>query len=270
MFRSLYQAMEAHAREALPEPASGAVFGTDGAFAWHPVTEVADRSREAFRIDAAALRRLERTHGPLLAVVHTHPSAEGQEIDPLLFTPSASEMRAQASLAVPFGIVVCSRQRCFEPFWFGDQCPMPPLLDRPFRHGVTDCYSLIRDWYRQERQVLLPEFPRDWDWWREDGQDLYRTGFGQAGFHPIDREEAGEGDVVLFRMRSPVPNHGGVVLNREWMLHHPASVRPYDTMRISHHGSLLRWARHATHWIRHDTAASSPDADSAATAGSPR
>ena len=257
MFGGLHGAMEAHAREVFPEPACGAVFGNGGGHVYLPVTEISDRSRAGFRIEEGALRRREEARGPLLAVVLSHPFPEGEDFDPLLFTPSASQMRAQASLAVPFGIVVCSRQRCLKPFWFGDQCPIPPLLDRPFRHGVTDCYSLIRDWYRQERDVLLPEFPRDWDWWVE-GLDLYRTGFGQAGFRPIDRAEAGAGDVVLFRMRSKVPNHGAVLLDSEWMVHHPASVRPYDVMRVSRRDPVLRWTPHATHWIRHSSAGAAP------------
>ena len=47
--------------------------------------------------------------------------------------------------------------------------------------GVSDCYSLIRDWYRTERGIALPEFPRDWEWW-EYGGDLYAMGFAEAGF----------------------------------------------------------------------------------------
>lgn len=251
MFEDLQDVMEAHAREAFPGEAFGAVFGSRDCPAYRPVAEVADNSRAGFRVNRAALRRLEETHGALLAAVHTRSSTATEDVDPLLFIPSASEMRAQAALEVPFGVLVCDRSRCIDRFWFGDQCPMLPLLGRPFRHGVTDCWSLIRDFYRQERNVLLPDYPRDWNWWTE-GMDLYRQGFGEAGFRPVDPASAENADVVLFQMRSKVPNHGAVLLEDGWMLHHPASIRPYDSLRLSYRQPLERWKPHVTHWLRYE------------------
>jgi proteasome lid subunit RPN8/RPN11 len=259
MFDNLHEAMLAHARQMYPRAACGAVFQDEPVY--RPVTEVADVSRETFHIDAAVLRRMAGRHGALLAIVLVHPSPEGEEAPPLLFTPSAAEMRAQALLAVPFGVVVCDSIRPYPPFWFGDQCPIPTLLNRPFRHGVTDCYSVIRDWYRTHRDILLPDFPRDWNWWVE-GMDMYREGFRQAGFEPIDEGDMRVGDGVLFRMRSDVPNHGAIVLDDEWMLHHPASVKPFDIMRMSCRQRIERWRRHAAVWVRHTKPASKQDPDS--------
>ena len=252
MFADLDEATEAHALEAFPEEALGAVFGSRDRPLYRPVKEVADDSRAGFRVEAAVLRRMEAVHGALLALVHTRSSTagEGKDADPLLFIPSAAEMRAQAALAVPFGVVVCNRSRCVDRFWFGDQCPTLPLLDRPFRHGVTDCYSLARDWYRTRRGVLLPDYPREWNWWVA-GLDMYGTGFGEAGFLRIDPGDAREGDSVLFRIRSKVPNHAAVLLDGGWMLHHTAARRPYDVMRLSRYEPIERWKRFATHWLRY-------------------
>ena len=259
MFQDLRGVMEARAREAFPGEAFGAVFGSPDRPVWHSVDDVADNSRADFRVEEAVLRRLEESHGPLLAVVHTRSStaAEHKDVDPLLFIPSAAEMRAQMSLAVPFGVVVCVRSRCIDRFWFGDQSPRLPLPGRPFRHGVTDCYSLIRDFYRLEWGVLLPDHPRDWNWWTQ-GLDLYQAGFEEAGFRSIDPAHAGDADAVLFRMRSRVPNHAAVLLGEGRMLHHPASIHPYDVLRVSHYGWLERWKRHVTHWLRYEGEASSP------------
>ena len=253
LFEDLGDAMEAHALEAFPGEAFGAVFGSRDRPVYRPVAEVADDSRAGFRVDEAALRRLEDAHGALLAAVRTRSStaARKEDVDPLLFIPSAAEMRAQAALAVPFGVVVCDRSRRIDRFWFGDQCPSLPLLGRPFRHGVTDCYSLIRDYYRQGRNVLLPDYPRDWNWWVE-GLDLYRAGFEEAGFRIIDPADAADADAVMFRMRSRVPNHAAVLLGDGWMLHHPASVRPYDPLRVSYREPLGRWKRHVVYWLRYE------------------
>ncbi len=253
LFEDLGDAMEAHALQAFPGEAFGAVLGSRDRPVYRPVVEVADNSRAGFRVDEAALRRLEDAHGPLLAAVRTRSSTatRKEDVDPLLFIPSAAEMRAQAALAAPFGVVVCDRSRCIDRFWFGDQCPPSPLLGRPFRHGVTDCYSLIRDYYRQEKNVLLPDYPRDWNWWIQ-GLDLYSAGFEEAGFRVIDPADAADADAVMFRMRSKVPNHAAVLLDGGWMLHHPASLRPYDPLRVSYREPLKRWKRHVMHWVRYE------------------
>ena len=253
VFDRLHDTVRAHAMDAYPEPACGAIFGTEDAPEYLPVTEVADRSREIFHVGEALVRDLEDRHGTMLAFVLSHPAAddEKEEVDPLLFTPSAAEMVAQVSLAVPFGVVVCNRSRSFEPWWFGDQCPIQRLLGRPFRHGVTDCFSLIRDWCRLERNILLPDFPRDWNWWL-DGLDLYRMGFEQSGGRAIDQMEVGHGDVILFRIRSEVPNHAALVLSDGWIMHHLASFVPYDPARMSYWERPMRWHHQlATHWLRY-------------------
>ena len=249
MFENLGDILSSLASEAYPEPAVVGAFGDRERPEILPLAGVANSSRLGFKLEMPAIRRMSGQYGPLLAILRSHPSDEPDRIDPVLLIPSAAEMRAQVALEVPFGIVPCHAERNMEPFWFGDQAPIRPLIGRVFRHGVTDCYSLIRDWYRLYRQVVLEEFPRDWDWWNA-GLDLYRDGFGQAGFREIDAADVREGDVVLFRMRSKVPNHGGVFLDGDRMIHHPASSTPYDIFRLSNVQSIERWRRHATHWLR--------------------
>ena len=234
--------MRTDAVDAWPEPACGVIVGTEDSPEYLPVSEVADRSRETFRVDEAAARRLVDRHGALLGFVISHPAGGDGPAEPLLFTPSAAEMVAQALLAVPFGVVVCERSRSFKPWWFGDQCPTSKLIGRPFRHGVTDCYSFVRDWARLERKIILPDFPRDWNWWMK-GMDLYRMGFYQAGARSIDPAKAAPGDVILLKVRSEVPNHAVVVLADGWIAHHFGSVVPYDPRAVSHVQPPARWVR---------------------------
>ena len=84
--------------------------------------------------------------------------------------------------------------------WWGKGVEKAPLIGRTFRHGVTDCYSLIKDYYEIEKGIVLPEFPRDWEWWKQGEQNLFEQGFTKAGFVRIDASEAKPGDVWLARI----------------------------------------------------------------------
>lgn len=180
----------------------------------------------------------------LIAVVHSHPNKPA--------CPSLADMEGQVDTAVPWGIVCTNGTDSADPFWWGEGCEEIPLIGRGFRHGVTDCYSLIKDYYRQEKGVGLPEFPRGWGWW-EDGLDLYTEGFPKAGFILLDTDvdEPREGDMWFSQIRAPVPNHGGIYLGDELILHHVTAKQPVAPQHMSRREPIHRWFPHITHWLRH-------------------
>ena len=191
-----------------------------------------------FRIAPEELAAIRRS-GRITAIIHSHPAGPD--------CPTAEDMRQQVAGNVPWGIVTFKNGEPTALFFFGDQVAAPPLLGRPFRHGVTDCYSLIRDYYRIELGIDLSDFPRDDEWWMDGGQDLYRRNFRRAGFREIPLEAITAGDVLL----AEIPgidrvSHGGVYLGRELILHHlPA--------RLSSREPLGRWRRHVRLALRHDS-----------------
>jgi len=139
-----------------------------------------------------------------------------------------------------------------EPFFWGDSLPIPPYLERPFRHGVLDCYSLIRHWYKLERGILLPDCPRNDGWWK-NGLDLYRDNFPRAGFESIDHHTRNFvpmiGDVLLYQIdrdnhRIPFPpHHAGLYVGLGLVLHHLAG---HASNRLPVH----RWWKNVTHCLR--------------------
>jgi len=231
---STIDAIKAAALAAYPEEMCGLV--VNGGFVLCE-NRAAD-PREAFSIDPALFVE----YGAALdAVVHSHPDAP--------CCPSAADMAQQVVCAVPFGVVSTDGCSTTDLLWWGGGVPLAPLLGRGFVHGVTDCYGAIADWYSLERGVALPVFPRDWAWWRSGG-DLYRDGFERAGFQLISFSEAAPGDVVLFQLRSDVPNHGAVIDEGGLMYHHPALDDPVDPFRLARREPFGRWRKHATHFLR--------------------
>ena len=128
------------------------------------------------------------------------------------------------------GDVVAGEIRGFAPEGY-----RAPLLGRQFAHGVLDCYTLVRDWYARERDIVLPDFSRDDGWW-EPGKpgDLYMDHYAEAGFRPLRADEAlGPGDVVLMQVRSDRANHAGVFLGDEPLAEAPG-LHPLPDAMLHH------------------------------------
>lgn len=182
--------------------------------------------------------------GRVQAVVHSHPHrASDPEAARIMPWPSKSDMQGQIATAVPWIIIATDGIRASEPIIWGDEHDVPELIGREFRHGVTDCYALVRDCYRTRYGVLLPEVPRDNAWW-DAGENLYLDNLERNGFVRIDAGELKPGDGVLMQIRSPVPNHAGVVVENGLVLHHLQD-------RLSRREPLGPWMKHVTHALRH-------------------
>ena len=151
------------------------------------------------------------------AGVHSHICLG--DLDPDRRAPSQSDMIAQLSAAVPFGIVASDGKAATPILWFGDHVLADPLIGRAFVPGVMDCYELVRAYFRQVRAITLKSFPRDVDW-DERGEDLLMRGFAQAGFAQIAPEQARADDGLLLAIPGGRVNHCGVLLGDGTMLHH--------------------------------------------------
>lgn len=179
----------------------------------------------------------------LRAVIHSHPSG--------VSAPSAADMTCQLQTAVPWAVIGLDEHNIGDLAWWGKGAPKEPLVGRGFRHGITDCYALIKDYYEMELGIDLPEFPRDWEWWQHD-MNLFSEGFTKAGFVRIEASQALPGDVWLAQIRSDVPNHGGVLLEGELAIHQMGSKVAVDLTRPSVREPIHRYVSLITHWLRYE------------------
>lgn len=89
---------------------------------------------------------------------------------------------------------------------------------RPFLHGLFDCYTLVRDYYKRNFQIFLPtNIQRDWEWWNK-GQNLYLENAKDCSF--IESNDIQKHDVLIMNINSPVPNHAAIYLGEGKILHH--------------------------------------------------
>lgn len=231
-----------HAQMCYPEESCGVV--VDGKYI--AMKNRADDRLNGFIIDPASLKDLE-----IEAIIHSHPDATP--------VPSSADMQYQVETGVPWGIFMVKKTEEGEfgftqIIWFGDECPRQPLVGRPFVHGVTDCYALIRDVYKEELGILIPDFPRDWEWWH-NGEDLYEAGFAKAGFRKIPQTELKKYDLIISSLgvRNRVANHGSVYYGDDLVIHHIAASSPIDFGRVSTIVPAAPYLRRAVFFLRHES-----------------
>ena len=103
--------------------------------------------------------------------------------------------------------------------------------DRVYIYGVTDCFTLIRDYFRDTRGVFLPSnIDRSFGWWYM-GQSLYTDNFMTYGFRQTT-DLIKKDDVLLFKFDSGAPAHSAIYMGGGMMLHHMlgrfSCIEPYD------------------------------------------
>lgn len=229
-----------HAHECFPRESCGLLIIERGRQTYVRCDNIATGA-DQFAIDPNDYAGAE-CRGEIVAVVHSHPNASPQ--------PSEADRVSCEASGLPWHIL------SFPTVSWASLKPSgyaAPLIGREWSHGVLDCYALIRDWYRIERGVDLPDYHRAEQWWTKGGNhyiDLYQD----AGFRRImvsdDKrpDEFAAGDVLLMQIASPVPNHGAIWLGDGLILHHLSN-------RLSSRDIFGGYYRkHTTHVLRHHTA----------------
>lgn len=211
------EVINAHACAEYPRECCGLVAVIKGRERYIACTNAAQGS-EHFVIPADEYSAAEDL-GEIIAVVHSHPDAPA--------APSQADRVGCEASGLPWHIVhvdlVDGAPKAGEMVSFEPTGYKAPLVGRQFSHGCLDCYSLIRDWYQQERGITLPDFERRDNWWNDGHSDLYTEGFPKAGFTVVpDGEQPQVGDVIQMQIRSKngTPNHAAVYIGDGMMLHH--------------------------------------------------
>lgn len=148
--------------------------------------------------------------GEIICIVHSHPFMPA--------APSEADLIGCEKSELPWLIVSVPNGDIYE---FSPTGYKPPLIGRKFVHGMLDCYSLIRDYYKEVLNIEIPDFEREEMWW-EKNQNLYMENFEKAGFVVV---EGGLSDMklhdgLLMQISSPVVNHAAVYIGDNTIMHH--------------------------------------------------
>lgn len=144
--------------------------------------------------------------GQVIGVVHSHPNGRPD--------PSEADRVACEAHGLPWHIysVPLDTWCSFNPEGY-----VPPLVGRPFHFGVLDCFSLVRDYYKQVLNIEIKDFHRsDEDIFKT--RSLYEENMEEANFKKVENLE--KHDVILMQIGHRVPCHAAIYLGDDLILHH--------------------------------------------------
>lgn len=201
---------------AFPNEAVVAIHGTE----WRELANVAARPAHGFEIGQADLAWLMRT--PPTLFLHSHPSP------PASAEPSDRDTEQQLATGWDWGIVAVTGTPEGEvyavayPECWGDGIAPQALVGRTYLWAVRDCWTLVRDFYREQGLPLRnTSRARKPDLYPQGDSRNDQIGYWPAklGFKPVERHARRAGDLFTMAWRGNRRNHVGVYLDEGRYLH---------------------------------------------------
>jgi cell wall-associated NlpC family hydrolase len=100
-----------------------------------------------------------------------------------------------------------------------------PYEGRIFSLGIFDCYSLVRDWYKRERNYILPKQTESMENLKMNFQTVFTESTELENWEEVVVPQIGDG--IFFSIRASaeiqIPNHCGIYLGENKFLHHMAN-----------------------------------------------
>ena len=222
-----------HAKEQDPRESVGVLIVIKGKEQYYPCNNLSTYSQQCFILDPEDYVKADAL-GEITAIVHSHPVTPP--------SPSQADKVSCEQSGLKWHIVNPKTEMwgyC-EPTGY-----KPPLIGRQWVWGVTDCWSLVRDYYKEQHNIQLLDYERPTT--PQDFLDnpLFEQYAEITGFRELNKDEKlQKGDVLLMSILHPTLNHVAIFLGDE-ILHHLAdrlSTRePYNEWLLKCTGKRYRY-----------------------------
>jgi len=225
----------AHAKEQDPKESCGLLLNIRGKEKYFPCKNLSTAYLENFIIDPLDYAKAEDSGGEIIGIIHSHPTTP----------PIASEADKISceETKLPWYIVNPKTE-----LW-GEYKPSgykPNLIGLPWVWGVSDCWSLVRRFYKEKLNIEL----RDWD--RPITPEEFMTDpmfvkcANDTGFRELKSDEKLKNNDLLFMsIGEPGLNHVAIFIDGD-VIHHlrdRLSCRePYNPWLLKCTGMRLRYA----------------------------
>ena len=222
-----------HAKQQDPKESVGLLLNIRGKERYYPCRNLSMTSYQCFILDPEDYIAAANV-GEIIAIIHSHP------ITPPI--PSQADKVSCENSNLPWHIVNPKTEQ----WGYCEPCGyQAPILGRQWVWGITDCWSLVRDWYKEEKNIVL----RDWerpptpeDFLKDPMFErcAWRTGFRQLRTD----EKLINGDLLFMSILGNGLNHVAIFLDGD-VLHHLTDrlscIEPYSEWLLKCTGGRYRY-----------------------------
>lgn len=225
-----------------PEEACGLIYSdTKGKPHFVECKNASLEPKHNFLIDPNEYLEIEKL-GEIIGCWHTHCNVEPH--------PSSADKQGAINTQVPWFIGSV----------FGDEYPKEfkglnrvevdenyeaPLLGRVYVFGVFDCFSLMRDYYKRELHIELPELPRSERIWASEPDYMAKQAVQNFDLVRMPEGESPMvGDLFFIQTGLEGADHIGIYLGDDRILHQMRN----RLSRVDTYGGSY-WQEHTlSHW----------------------
>ena len=197
-----------HAKDQDPKECCCLLLNIRGKERYYPCNNLSMTDHQCFIIDPEDYVKADNT-GEIVGVVHSHPITPPN--------PSQADKISCEDSNLPWYIVNPKTEQWsyLEPCGY-----KPPILGRQWVWGITDCWALVRDWYKEELGITL----RDWDRPSTPEEFLKNPMFERCaeatGFKVLSpNEKLQNGDLLFMSILGVGLNHVAIFIDGD-VLHH--------------------------------------------------
>ena len=224
-----------HAKDQDPKESVGLLLNIRGKESYFQCENLAITSHQHFILNPEDYVKADNL-GEITAIIHSHPVSTPE--------PSQADKVSCEQSKLPWYIVNPTTEEWayVEPTGYE-----APLLGRQWVWGVTDCWSLVVDYYKKEKGIILKDYERTMTADEFLFDPLFESYAWRTGVRELRQDEKlEEGDVLLMSIMYPTLNHVAIFLG-DMVLHHLAdrlSCRePYSEWLLKCTGKRYRYAQ---------------------------
>ena len=222
-----------HAKEQDPRESVGVLIVIKGKEEYYPCNNLSTYSQQCFILDPEDYVKADAL-GEITAIVHSHPVTPP--------SPSQADKVSCEQSGLKWHIVNPKTETwgyC-EPTGY-----KPPLIGRQWVWGVTDCWSLVRDYYRENKNIILKDWERPTTPEEFIKNPMFEKCAADTGFAELKPEDKLQnGDLLFMSILANGLNHVAVFIDGD-VLHHLAdrlsTKEPYNQWLLKCTGKRYRY-----------------------------